>query len=73
MGSHEVVQWYLKETGSLEFFLRDLEKGGQRYGQAFFNALSEEDRARLVGSVWDPFYSNEPFDSAMAVMEVLTK
>lgn len=29
---------------------------GQRIGQAFFNALSQDDRDYLTGSLADPFY-----------------
>lgn len=28
---------------------------GQRIGQAFYNALSEQDRDRLFGTMFDPF------------------
>lgn len=45
---------------------------GQRYGQAFFNALNEESRQRLSGSLADPFY-RDSFSAIEDAIEYLTK
>lgn len=48
--------WYIIESGGdLAKFKRDLE-WGYRKGQAFFNALTLDDRARLRSTDHDPFY-----------------
>ena len=74
MNSHETALWYIEESGGdLPSFLIGLEKRATiRYGQAFFNALTREDQIRLQGTMWDPFYSDEPFTAAMAI-NFLTK
>ena len=71
MTSHEVVEWYMRERGVLSPFRSYLYS--QRYGQAFFNALPREDRDRLVGTVWDPFHRDSPFDCYLAIEHVLTR
>lgn len=43
---------------------------GQRVGQAFFNALSPENRARLRGTIHDPFYK-ETNDAVVQAIEFL--
>lgn len=54
-----LVEEYLElQGGSPEKYRLNLEQG-QRLGQAFFNALSSVDQGRLVGTMRDPFYSNE--------------
>ena len=73
MNSHEMVLWYLGERGVKSLFLAFIDGLQVRYGQAFFNVLPTEDRELLRGSIWDPFYSDEPFDCALAIMNVLTK
>lgn len=47
---------------------------GQRRGQAFFNALDQESRDRLVGTHADPFYkrSNGGNEHITAAVEFLT-
>lgn len=54
-----LVEEYLAlQGGSPEDYRRFLSQG-QRLGQAFFNALSPVDQGRLVGTMRDPFYSND--------------
>lgn len=65
-----VVEEYLElQGGSPENYRRNLSQG-QRLGQAFFNALSEQDKGRLVGTMKDPFYSNEQ-DKVYSTIEFL--
>lgn len=53
-----LVAEYLRETqGSYSYFATRVRKG-DRVGQAFFNALSHNDQARLRGTPHDPFHSD---------------
>lgn len=70
--THETIVWYLMEVNALQNF-NDYYKSGQRYGQAFFNALPVEDQNKLRGTLWDTFYKKEPFDCYLAIEHVLTK
>jgi len=67
-GSHDMIIWYLKESegASLSRFNLCFAQG-QRYGQAFFNALSSEDQQKLRGTLFDTFYKDEPFDCFLAI------
>ena len=77
MNSHQTVLWYMEEIGCLDRFLHELKRRdrgeGIRYGQAFYNALPEPEARRLNGSLYDPFYTDEPFACWLAISEVLTK
>jgi hypothetical protein len=55
--------------GSVTSYRASLERGN-RIGQAFFNALSEVDQARLSGTLDDPFYS-EAQESVYKAIEIL--
>jgi len=67
-GSHDMIIWYLKESegASLSRFNLCFAQG-QRYGQAFFNALSREDQLKLRGTRHDTFYKDDPFDCYLAI------
>jgi hypothetical protein len=53
-----MVEHYLeKRGGSVQNYNRFL-TDGQRIPQAFFNALSENDRGRLRGTDQDPFFKD---------------
>lgn len=54
-----LVEEYLELQGGDPQAYRENLANGQRLGQAFFNALSNLDQGRLVGTLHDPFYSNE--------------
>lgn len=54
-----LVEEYLDlQGGSSEAYRTNL-TGGQRLGQAFFNALSEYDKGRVLATPHDPFYSTD--------------
>lgn len=54
---HDLLEWYISESGGdLVRYHQDL-LAGHRVGQAFFNALSREDQERLRATSHDPFYS----------------
>lgn len=72
MNSKEMTEWYLTERQCISIFHAFLSGGRVRYGQAFFNALPEEDQNKIRGTVWDTFESDSPFDCALAIMNVLT-
>lgn len=62
--------WYLFESGGdVEYFHRN-RKALQRVGQAFANALTDADREKLRGQVFDPFYDDENLPAAL---EALTR
>ena len=73
MSSRETVEWFMRERGCISLFRAFLAGGRVRYGQAFFNALPEEDRNRLVGTLYDTFHKDSPFDCYLAIENVLTK
>lgn len=51
---------YLEGRGGSPGLFRSNVLGHQRLGQAFYNALSEKDRNRLIGTIHDPFYKLSP-------------
>ena len=72
MDSYQLCRRYLEESGgNLEYFDRELprrrEGSGLRFGQILFNALTLDDSKRLIGTTYDPFFSDEPAVSALAV------
>ena len=56
MGTTLAEDYLNGNGGSVEEYHKYL-AGGQRIGQAFYNALSTKDQERLGGSLADPFYS----------------
>lgn len=57
--SQTLIEEYLDlQGGSSEAYRNNLAYG-QRLGQAFFNALSEYDKGRILATPHDPFYSTE--------------
>lgn len=65
-------EWYLSNAdGDLLTYHQGL-RHGHRIGQAFFNALSDSDQARIVSTLHDPFYGNTSGDVERAI-EFLTR
>lgn len=54
-----LVEEYLALQGGSPENYRLFLSQGQRLGQAFFNALSDQDKGRLVGTMRDPFYTDD--------------
>lgn len=68
----DTIIWYLSETtGKSWEFRRALEDPDTRIGQAFFNALSVEDQARLRGTIHDCFHKDR-VDSVIKAIDYLT-
>lgn len=62
---------YLQEFGGdAGKFEKALNLGGQRVGQAFFNALSTKDQELLRGTIRDPFYKDS-IDAVYLAIEFL--
>ena len=60
MNATALAYLYLSQNGgSTQSFSIGL-NAGMRVGKAFSNALSLADSANLVGTDFDPFYSNDP-------------
>lgn len=53
-----ICELYLSTHGGDLSVLHAGIESRQRYGQAFFNALSTEDQGRLTGTRHDCFYNN---------------
>lgn len=59
-GSVRLAQDYLEEfDGSVGMFWSGMREG-MRLGQAFYNALNQEDRSRINGQLSDPFHKTGP-------------
>lgn len=60
MKNHELIDlcdWYLLESGGDRWkFRKSLENPDLRFGQAFFNCLSESDQKKIRLTPFDPFY-----------------
>lgn len=54
----QLVESYLNERGGSVSNYHKFLVDGQRPGQAFFNALSPEDKSRIQGTLYDPFYTD---------------
>lgn len=51
---------YLKENyGSQVKMLWSIKSDNQRLGQAFFNALSARDQAKIRTTIFDPYYKTD--------------
>jgi hypothetical protein len=72
VNSYELARWYLQESGGDVTVFEQQLADGLRHGQAFFNALTAEDQEKLRGSIWDPFYMEDPVASGLAITMVLT-
>lgn len=68
--SRTLAEEYLDlQGGSSEAYRHNL-TNGQRLGQAFFNALSEYDKGRVLTTPHDPFYSTDQ-EKVMKTLEWL--
>lgn len=60
--------WYLFESGGDVTYFHQHRKATQRVGQAFCNALTEQDRAKVIGKTFDPFYDDENLPAALEAL-----
>lgn len=59
---------YLKECGGSEIVFREgVIDSKWRIGQAFYNALSRDDRDKIIMKPEDPFFSSEPNSIFLAI------